>query len=196
MNFSFPLIKHENREGPGILNGALSSRDIKKINDLANTLEPAPGTITNDGNVDKKYRSSDVRWLPYPYEDNNFGWIYDRVQEFCYEINDQFLHFDILGIGEKIQHGTYKKGDSYGWHMDVGPHNQSVRKFSLTILLDDPNDFKGGDLLFKLGRDETPVTLHKGDICFFPSYFLHKVTPVTKGIRRSLVVWVSGPPYK
>ena len=81
-------------------------------------------------------------------------------------------------------------------HVDVGPDNNH-RKLSLTIQLSDENDYKGG--LFHLeGQppfDESKF-LKKGATIMFPSHYRHKVMPVISGMRKSLVIWVSGPKLK
>jgi PKHD-type hydroxylase len=57
--------------------------------------------------------------------------------------------------------------------------------------------YEGGDLEIWQGgevRDKTPRG--SGIVIIFPSYMMHRVTPVTKGVRRSLVLWVGGEHYK
>jgi PKHD-type hydroxylase len=67
----------------------------------------------------------------------------------------------------------------------------------MSLLLSDPSEFEGGELQVKTDSDEA-ITLEatQGRAWFFPSWALHRVTPVTKGVRRSLVIWVGGPPFK
>jgi PKHD-type hydroxylase len=63
--------------------------------------------------------------------------------------------------------------------------------------LNDPKEFKGGDFQLMVDSD-TPVTVEqkKGRAWFFPSYTLHRVTPVTEGERKSLVLWIGGPAFR
>ena len=72
----------------------------------------------------------------------------------------------------------------------------SRRKISITVQLSDPSEYEGGDLQIKInaGQSDTPKGL--GNVVIFPSYLLHRVTPVTKGLRRSLVLWITGPAFK
>jgi|TARA_R100000081_G_C4751731_1_gene134772 PKHD-type hydroxylase len=191
------LINPVDRSKVGILNSVFTSTECKKIIKDCEQIEPNDGTITTKaGYVDNKgYRSSKVRWIPFPQVNPRYKYIYSKIQELVVEINSQ-LQFEILGLGENIQFGVYEKNDHYDWHMDVGPNQQSIRKFSMSILLNHPSEFEGGDLVFKTGRGEEKKPMSLGDVVFFPSYFLHKVEPITKGIRKSLVVWVSGNPYR
>ena len=67
----------------------------------------------------------------------------------------------------------------------------------MVLMLSDPSEFEGGQLEIKTDSDN-PITLEqkRGRAWFFPSYVLHRVTPVTKGTRRSLVLWIGGPEFK
>jgi PKHD-type hydroxylase len=67
----------------------------------------------------------------------------------------------------------------------------------MCLMLGDPAEFEGGDLEVMAGS-AAPVTLEQrqGRAWFFPSYILHRVTPVTQGTRRSVVVWAGGPSFR
>jgi PKHD-type hydroxylase len=66
----------------------------------------------------------------------------------------------------------------------------------MTLLLSDPSEFTGGDLLFADAGQQEPLSLKQGQAIFFASFLRHKVAPVKKGIRKSLVMWFGGPPFK
>ena len=69
-----------------------------------------------------------------------------------------------------------------------------VRKISMTLLLSDPADFEGGEL--EMIDDKARPKMKRGHAIFFASFIRHRVTPVTKGNRKSLVMWFGGPPFK
>lgn len=153
-----------------------------------------------------KKRNSNVSWLDQE-------WIYREIRPFLIEANKQAgwnYHFDYL---ESIQFTKYKLNQHYGWHVDEYPkpfdnHCENInwrgktRKISAVIILSNPNDYKGGELMFKYFQGEkTKIEsvkdfLPKGSIIVFPSYVLHKVKPVTDGLRYSLVVWTLGHPFR
>ena len=101
---------------------------------------------------------------------------------------------------EAIQLGIYsgEENGHYEWHCDEGGNAFDVyRKLSMALLLTDPSEFEGGHLQLKYETDDIrTVQQKKGRAWFFPTWQLHRVTPVTKGIRKSLVVWAGGQPFK
>lgn len=126
-------------------------------------------------------------------------WIYQRLTDAINKINEEYFKYDLTMI-ETLQFTKYKEEEKgfYEKHIDpmggwYEPHN---RKLSFVLQLSDPNDYEGGDLLLYHGKEPMVATKERGKIIFFPSHTLHEVTPVTKGIRYSLVGWIHGPALK
>lgn len=105
--------------------------------------------------------------------------------------------FDVDQI-EPPQLGEYSVGGHYDWHNDepfyARKGNNLQRKLSISLFLSDPESYEGGDFLFE-GSD-TPLTRKQGSVIVFPSGVIHKVTPVTSGVRYSAVAWATGPYFK
>lgn len=146
-----------------------------------------------------KKRKSKVAWLDEP-------WVYNEVSKFVKTANQNAgWNFVLKGV-EYAQFTTYDLKDYYGWHSDTlssSFENDHMRKLSVTVSLTDPKEYKGGELEFDF-RDDEPnkksyVTckeiLPRGSIVVFPSFIWHRVKPVTKGQRQSLVMWFSGPNF-
>lgn len=163
----------------------------------------AAGLIRKDSQsddifIDSDIRSSDIN-IHSINEDNR--WIFERLDQVIKWANDNFYRFDLTGYSF-FQFGVYDadKGGHYGLHVDtyIGSNslrNGMQRKLSLSILLND--DFEGGDFVVSLnGKKEDPIKMEAGMAVIFPSFILHGVNKVTKGSRKSLVVWVHGPPFK
>ena len=119
------------------------------------------------------------------------------------EANDVSWNFDLHSLPEQIQYTEYYGTDNghYGWHADIGPDILSSRKVSITVQLSEANEYEGGDLqLFRGGdyKEESFDTAYRGagSVFIFPSYLLHRVTPVTKGTRKSFVLWLGGGHYR
>ena len=144
--------------------------------------------------IDKTYRDSKISWIPLNDETK---WLYNHIGGLVNKANNKLWSFDIVGMGEEIQYTEYHdsvKGH-YDWHMDVG-ERLPFRKISVTIQLSEADDYEGGELQFMTGNTVRNAPKGRGVTILFPSFVLHKVTPVTKGTRRSLVIWVSGPPFR
>ncbi|MEM9919675.1 MAG: 2OG-Fe(II) oxygenase [Bacteroidota bacterium] len=123
-------------------------------------------------------------------------WIFERMTAAILQCNSQFYHFDVHGIYEPLQLAQYGAGDFFDWHLDFGTGPSSNRKLSLTVQLSDPSTYEGGDLEFQINNKTVKAPREMGTVVIFPSFIMHRVTPITKGKRQSIVGWVSGPPYR
>ena len=155
--------------------------------------------------IDKKVRISDTIW-------STDQWIYETIWPYMEQANERAgWKYDIRGA-EDMQITRYKKGGFYYFHKDGKgdhlstydePNNEfihgHVRKLSMTVLLND--NYEGGEFQFATYNKEeceihTPEFNKTGSIVVFPSDMEHRVAPVTKGIRYSLVTWFLGPPFR
>lgn len=154
-------------------------------------------------------RDSDVSWL-------NEQWIYDLVWPFLTEANESAGWKYDIDFAEDFQFTIYNEKGFYGWHVDSNTDHQAaytedcknknyigkIRKLSMTINLSNETDYEGGNLKFDLGPHQKDRFIEceeirpKGSIIVFPSSVYHQVTPVTRGIRRSLVMWALGRPFR
>lgn len=144
------------------------------------------------GRSGQERRDSQIRFLMPSGETE---WMFRRMASVIETVNP-FFQFDLTVMNEGIQFTRYESpGGKYEWHIDAGPGN-SVRKLSLTVQLTNPDDYDGGEL--ELNPEGEPLTMDKarGRAFAFPSWTLHRVKPVTRGVRHSLVVWVAGPPFR
>ena len=155
----------------------------------------------------KKKRNSNIVWLNDP-------WIYNEIHPYIHIANKNAgWNFD-WDWSESCQFTKYKLNQYYGWHCDSwnSPYNKKdlnidgkIRKLSVTVSLSNSKDYEGGELEFDF-RNKDPekkrniVTceeiVERGSIVVFPSHLWHRVQPVTKGIRYSLVIWSLGQPFK
>ena len=112
-------------------------------------------------------------------------------------LNTQFYRFALTGL-ENLQYTVYdgKEGGHYDWHIDYGRNSHKPRKISLSVQLSDPSHYEDCDLQFQIGSGVTTAPRTRGTVIAFPSFFLHRVTPVTAGVRKSLVLWATGPEFR
>jgi PKHD-type hydroxylase len=112
--------------------------------------------------------------------------------------NEQFHNFELTGFPDDFQYTVYHstEGGHYDWHMDLSTRQPIPRKLSLSIQLSDPDDYEGCDLQFYGHHQLETAPRTRGTAIVFPSYILHRVTPVISGTRKALVAWAGGPKFK
>jgi PKHD-type hydroxylase len=153
-------------------------------------------TISADKNVEDEVRKSRIKWLRYDHY-SQFDWLYERLQQAIIRGNEKYWNFDLHTMPEHIQYTEYQEGGGhYDWHMDMGHQYLSMRKVSITMQLSHPDEYEGGDLQFMRSQWVENAPRNFGSVIVFPSYMLHRVTAVTKGTRKSLVLWSGGSPLR
>ena len=143
--------------------------------------------------VDTKKRITTISWIPF----KDMPEMYRDIETTMLKANGNHFGFDGMSLTEPGQFTHYLTGGFYEWHMDndvLGKHQPPVRKISMTLLLSDPATFEGGELEFM--SDGKKAKLKQGQAIFFASWLQHRVKPVTKGERKSLVMWFGGPSFK
>lgn len=160
--------------------GNIKEKDLQKDNHLVEE--------------NKKHRNSYITWL-------DEQWIYNEIQPFIQEANINAKWNFEWDWTEPAQFTRYKLNQYYNWHVDqdIEPDdNGKIRKLSCTVQLSHPEEYEGGDLQFQTPHGEFTANeiKPKGSICVFPSFVTHRVTPVTSGIRQSLVMWNRGKPFR
>ena len=193
----------------------LSDDEIKKIKDYTKKLVEETARInhqeqekpkkeftldyhiknTERGIVPRK-RSTKIKWI---FLEKEIEWLFKKLVDKIRQVNQD--NFDLqLKFVENLQFSEYNEKDNgfYDKHNDSGRagslHNfVDIRKLSFTIQLTDESEYTGGELILYPEGDKCVAPKKKGTIIFFESNISHEVTPVTKGVRHSLVSWVQGP---
>ena len=194
--------------------GVIDKKSINKIKRFAKNKWEEPGVDTSKGisdeerktgkkgdfKPDSNIRVSDIAWC-------NEQWLYKLIWPFMEIANqDSGWRFDIKGA-ESCQITRYRKGGFYNLHSDGrGDHLSSgvsprpsgyVRKLSMSVMLND--NFEGGAFEFASYAQEecniTSIEAEAGSVIVFPSCMEHRVAPIIKGIRYSVVCWFVGPPF-
>jgi|TARA_R100000664_G_scaffold24433_2_gene34214 PKHD-type hydroxylase len=157
----------------------------------------------------KQKRDSNIVWM-------SDRWIYNEIQPYINLANTEAGWNFTWDFSEACQFTKYEKGQFYDWHCDSwekpyqvqntqDPYHGKIRKLSVTASLSDPKDYKGGELEFdfrntdpdkKRNIKKCTEILPKGSLVVFPSFVWHRVCPVKKGSRYSLVIWNLGWPFR
>lgn len=167
----------------------------KKISD------PHEGVIGDQyqGIIDSSYRRSKIRFIHSNNE--SFSFVFDALWRTFQQANLQFFNFHVtrlnfiqLGEYDESYKGEYKDHHDVFW-LNGDPYFH--RKLSCSIQLSDPKDYDGGKLeIVEAGTPLDEDIIQQGTIIYFPSFLRHRVTPVTRGTRYSLVAWFEGPKWR
>ena len=167
----------------------------------------------SDGFCDKlieEYSKKEVeKEPPYIGENNRIDITVRNVQRLKLPLN-QGIGATLTTIGLNTNHERwkynithsnqaeflmYEPGGRYTPHTDtVHQHSNETRKLTLLLILND--DFEGGKFFIQAGKERFYPPQKKGTVIVFPSFILHGVEDITKGIRYSVVNWLAGPYFK
>jgi len=175
---------------------AFTDEELDRLEHYCDGLPLTKGAFNNQlpgGQSDNAIRSAQtaaIQGMP------DILWFFERLASVVRTFNDRSYHFDLRGLFEAPQFLVYRdsEGGHYDWHLDRG--REAPRKFSLTVQLTDPARYEGCELQFNVGNQILSTPKGRGVVVAFPSYMVHRVTPITSGVRKAIVVWVTGPEFK
>jgi predicted 2-oxoglutarate/Fe(II)-dependent dioxygenase YbiX len=146
------------------------------------------------GATDSQVRRSQIAFLT---NEPRYQWLYHRIWEAAVQCNQRFFGADIHGIEPNIQLARYDSSDQgfYDWHTDFG-RVVPLRKVSISVQLSRPDEYEGGELELLFDREPCRAEKERGTFIAFPSFTVHRVTPVTRGVRWSLVAWIVGARWR
>ena len=182
----------------------LSGDECDRIIEELDTEDLEDGQLVGDyeeGIINRNVRrtlNKDIIFDRYkkPFDDTN---LFNRVESALKIANIQYFNYDVEGI-DKLRFLKYGIGGRYEWHTDYGRHECSMRKLTGIIQLSDSNDYEGGDFEFGLTDTEGSGLLkgnrNKGCLLVFPSFLSHRVAPLTKGKRYSIITWLEGDTFR
>lgn len=194
INYSFGLPQKSEYADFITVDNFLSDEEAAWVRNLWNPEASASATVSSSQGLSQDYqqRKSNVMFLT---PEQPLLWLFERLGQAAVQNNAHRYHFDLLGFHEELQLAQYEKDGHFDWHMDFGAA-VSTRKLSLSIQLSDPETYEGGDLQFLVNNRPFNAPRGQGTLIIFPSFVMHRVTPISSGSRMSIVGWVTGPPYK
>lgn len=202
--FNSVIIPHDDKTFPGyycidkdnLPELKFTSAECQRIIDLTKQVYPISASIggsSDNSRITREIRSANIFVLE---NDEENKWIYEKISGIVSIINTMHFDYEIAGITHGIQLIEYSadspiKGH-YNWHVDSGRGEPAHRKISLTAQLSDPSSYEGCELLINNHAEDVVGTKERGSVHLFPSYMPHKVSPITKGVRYALVIWIHG----
>jgi len=199
IRYSFDQDHHDDALEWFYFDKAFSKEELNKIERDVALLEYHRASVF-DGDPTLDVRKSNIKWIP---QTKKWDWLYHKLMDLATSANNEMWKFDLQSAPEAIQYTEYNASElgKYDWHQDIGAGYASKRKISITVQLSEDFEYEGGDLCFwrggnslEEGVDYTPRGA--GNVVLFPSYLMHSVKPVTKGIRKSFVLWLGGSHLK
>jgi PKHD-type hydroxylase len=187
--------------------GAFSEDELNDIENYCDNFDSASSKVSGNELL-SNHRKSKIAWFQ-KNQHSKLHLLFDKLNLVIEKINDEYYNYDLNGY-PVIQYTTYNGNelDHYEYHVDmhIGNNIEShgdiwlkygdTRKLSLSLILSDSQSYEGGNFTMRVGESEFEIEQKRGRIIFFPSFILHKVHPVTKGIRKSVVAWVEGPKFR
>jgi len=188
--------KPQNVSGPIVVwKDLFTPKELDAIEAYGDALMPVRAEIVGvEGNTDHT-RITRIAWME---RKPKVEWLFAKLEEAVMQINAEFYSFDLFGLEQALQYTIYDgaEGGHYNWHVDLGGRDTEFRKISLSLQLTEPSRYEGCDLTLQAGSGPFGAERAQGTLIAFPSYVLHRVTPIQSGIRKSLVIWVAGPPFR
>lgn len=180
---------------PFTLTGAFSPEECNRIIDLAQSRPlDAAGLV---GKVaDPAIRRAELAWLD---ERRGAEWVMDRIVETVARANREAFDFALTDFAESAQVARYgaERQGHFGWHSDIGAGAVAARrKLTMVVQLSEPAGYEGGLLEIWPDGNVRQAARERGTAVLFPSFHLHRVTPVTAGERFSLTIWAHGPAFR
>lgn len=176
--------------------GGLSEAEVEKLLEVLSDDKMSQGGLGHkkgEKNLDTRIRSGRVQWI---FREEIGMPIYSHLFTLASVTNrERHWNFDIEGIAHALQAVRYaaEGAEHYDWHMDWGGGKMRFRKITVVAHLAEEGSFEGGSL--QVTNGSYPVAAHQaaGTVTVFPSFLMHRVTPVTAGIRSAVVGWILGP---
>ncbi|MHC0053712.1 2OG-Fe(II) oxygenase [Actibacterium sp. D379-3] len=148
------------------------------------------------GVANHNLRRADIAWLD---ERDGAGWVMDRIIAVVAEANRKSFGFDLREFAESAQVACYDgaRQGHFSWHSDIGDGPVArKRKLTMVVQLSQPGGYDGGVLELMPDSHIHAANRNCGTATLFPSFVLHRVTPVTAGERFSLTIWAHGPEFR
>lgn len=185
-----------------IADAMFSDEQLDKIIQYCDSKQIGKAVIGGENELNNSIRIAKTGFhYPTPENEGLFKMLIDAADS----MNDHFYQFDLWGF-ESFQYTVYDEpGAHYDYHPDMifGEYNlpddlKAPRKLSFSLILSDPKDYTGGqfEFMYQNPARTSIVEQPRGRLIAFPSYILHRVKPITSGVRKSIVFWATGPKFK
>mgnify|MGYP001160142248 FL=1 len=182
------------------MNNVFDDEVLKRIENFVSDKELNDALVMGSeyASDNEKIRSTKMIWMTSDDFSDELLDVYEYISDLVRSVNNDLWGYNIIGW-EPLQYLEYwaeEKG-RFDWHIDIPARRMkgNQRKVSFMIGLSDVSEYEGGYLQLRLGVDDRNIKLGRGEIVILPSFIVHRVTTVTKGKRRVVSGWGSGPNF-
>jgi PKHD-type hydroxylase len=176
--------------------GLFTPAQLDDLERYCSTLPLEPARLTGSGT--DGIRTTEVAWV---YRNAQTEDLYLRMEAIVLRLNADLFHFELTGL-TTMQYAVYhdKEAGYFDWHNDYGRYRgdpgQEPRKITLSLQLSDGASYDGCDLEVRAAHPIDVAARERGALMAFRANALHRVTPITRGVRKALVVWAAGPEFR
>ncbi|HVW73320.1 MAG TPA: 2OG-Fe(II) oxygenase [Rhizomicrobium sp.] len=173
-----------------------SPAQLDALEQHCDSLSLEPAQLTGGG--DRGIRATQVAWV---HRNDQTEDLYLRMEAVVLRLNADLFHFDLTGL-TTMQYAVYRQAEAgyFDWHSDYGRYRgdpgQEPRKITLSLQLSDGAAYDGCDLEVRAAHPIDVAPRERGALMAFRANALHRVTPITRGVRKSLVIWAAGPEFR
>lgn len=179
-----------------VWDGLFNPAELDAIVAHGDAMRLAAAQVANrDGSGYNAVRVTRVGWFERAADTE---WLFARLEDAVLRLNSQFFRYDLSALLNP-QYALYDAGEKghFDWHQDYGRDatdpSREPRKLTISVQLSEPDAYDGGEFQAQGSQQVDVAPRTRGTLIAFPSYVLHRVTPVTRGQRKSLVGWAMGP---
>ena len=151
-----------------------------------------------EGNSKNKIRETQMLWMASQDNFEELLPVYEYITDIIRSVNNDLWGYSVVGW-EPFQYLEYKSENKghFNWHIDIPARRLkgNQRKVSFMVGVSGDDEYEGGEIQLRLGMDDKSIKIGRGDVVVLPSFIVHRVTPVTKGLRRVVTGWGSGPDF-
>jgi PKHD-type hydroxylase len=182
--------------GSAAWHGLLGAERLDALEYYCDALPLEQAQLTGKGN--SEIRRTRVAWVHRNAETED---LYLRMEAVVLRLNADLFHFELSGL-TTMQYAVYRQDEAgyFDWHNDYGRYHgdpgQEPRKLTMSLQLSQDASYDGCDLEVRAAHPVDVAPRERGALMAFRANALHRVTPITRGMRKSLVVWAAGPEFR
>jgi len=176
--------------------GLFTPAQLDDLERYCETLPLEPARLTGSGT--DGIRTTEVAWV---YRNALTEDLYLRMEAIVLRLNADLFHFELTGL-TTMQYAVYRDEEAgyFDWHSDYGRYKgdpgQEPRKITLSLQMSHGASYDGCDLEVRPAHPVDVAARERGTLMAFRANALHRVTPITRGVRKALVVWAIGPEFR